>query len=115
MAQAYESISRCLEAQAGKVVEIEILPSSLQRSRESEASVLVDGCSIGVFKKQLCRAVPHAAALLRAGHAPEERGHHHGRGPSPEVLVASQILLLFDPEHLTAANARKRYLLTREN
>ncbi|KAI9849577.1 MAG: hypothetical protein M1838_000119 [Thelocarpon superellum] len=105
MAEAYRSIAECFQARTGKVLELEILPSAFQPSPTTQpSSVLVDGCSVGVFKQALIQALPHARAAFQVL---DDRRLPIGDA----VLNASHVLLLFDPEFLTAANARKRRLL----
>ncbi|KAI9829041.1 MAG: hypothetical protein M1832_000064 [Thelocarpon impressellum] len=96
--EAYSTLSTVLRDRAGLVVEFEILPTGFGPS-----AVVVDGPHVGLTKSALIKAVPGARHHLLA------RGEDAGL-PHRDVLLASQVLLLFDCEHLTAANLRKRHL-----
>ncbi len=113
MREAYALIAEAFEQGRGQLVEIDILPTDFPLDSHSASPVLQEGRSIGIRKDGLIRAVPEARQhlLSRNQHAP-------GRCSSCaqlNLLKPSLILLLFDPEHLTAANARKRHLLARSS
>lgn len=84
-------------------IEIEILPPVLS---PTDGSLIVkDGSHVGLPKAVL------KAAFLEA----VERFWRNRNAVDPnseETLSATSVILLFDPEHLTAANYRKRSLLT---
>ncbi|KAF2742502.1 hypothetical protein M011DRAFT_376676, partial [Sporormia fimetaria CBS 119925] len=84
-----------------EVVEIEILPPALE---PLNTCVLEDGRNLGVSKKGLAAAFLLARRLFFINAEKD--------GPSPQTANdASKIILLFDPEHLTAANFRKKRIL----
>lgn len=89
-------------ARNSREIEIEILPPVL--SPTDGRLIVVDGDYVGIPKAVL------TAAFLEAR---ERFFHNRGEGdPNPnETLEATAIILLFDPEHITAANYRKRVLL----
>jgi hypothetical protein len=93
---AYESLSKYLREHEDEVVEIEILPPTIQ---PPDGILMQDGLYLGVPKKILALAYVEARRQFF-----ENRQH----GPkSATALHATKIMLLFDPEHLTAANFRK--------
>ncbi|KAI1781149.1 hypothetical protein F4818DRAFT_30186 [Hypoxylon cercidicola] len=71
----------------------------------SGTSYLRDGLAVGIPKLRLAQAFFVARQILQ--------NHHDGRpAPHNEMLAATAVLLLMDPEHLTAANVRKRLLIS---
>ncbi|OCK85382.1 hypothetical protein K432DRAFT_431648 [Lepidopterella palustris CBS 459.81] len=98
--QAYNTLCEFFKANEDAVVEIEVLPSALS---PADSLVLQDGVNIGIPKTLLVQAYlkAHSLFFLRAN------------DPTNELTAceASKIMLLFDPEHLTAANFRKRRLI----
>jgi protein prenyltransferase alpha subunit repeat containing protein 1 len=103
---AYNAFRDCLDL--SRVLAIEILPSDYPGFSPGEGSssmILVDDSSIGVSKKVLVRAFITARQIVYkflGGRPAMDNG---------DVLLATFVVLLFDPEHLTAANIRKRMLL----
>ncbi|KAK4035274.1 hypothetical protein C8A01DRAFT_38232 [Parachaetomium inaequale] len=97
---AYEAISGVLVAPGDGLLEIEILGKS--HPLEEGQHVARDGRAVGISKLGLVQAFTVARQVLR--------DHLDGLYPptSHEVLAATAVILLFDPEHLAAANARKR-------
>ena len=83
-------------------IEIEILDSST--SVLDGAQILEDETerAIGIPKPTLLAAFLHARHLFMSTPISERE--------SPEIDSATKIILLYDPEFLTAANARKAYL-----
>ncbi|XXG97034.1 hypothetical protein Hte_003328 [Hypoxylon texense] len=72
---------------------------------EPGTSYLRDGLAVGIPKLRLAQAFFVARQILQ--------NHHRGSPiPHDEFLAATAVLLLMDPEHLTAANARKRLLVS---
>ncbi|KAI0181349.1 hypothetical protein GGR52DRAFT_31106 [Hypoxylon sp. FL1284] len=68
-------------------------------------SYLRDGLAVGVPKLRLAQAFFVARQMLQ--------NYHDGNTASDdELLAATAVLLLMDPEHLTAANTRKRLLMS---
>ena len=107
---AYTALTTCFNAHPNKVLEIEILPPSHE---PTNALILQDGTCIGVPKKVLVLAFLHARALFFATKAAGSPSSHLlDEGPERKAIETTRVILLFDPEHLTAANYRKRYLLS---
>jgi hypothetical protein len=99
---AYETISKVLIPPKAGLLELEILgkPHFLEEGQY----VLQDGCAVAISKLGLVQAFMVGRQLLRR--------HLDGTQPLPEadVLAMTAVILLFDPEYLTAANTRKRLL-----
>ncbi|KAJ5238629.1 hypothetical protein N7468_003248 [Penicillium chermesinum] len=106
--QAFRELSHVFSTRGNQVLEIEIIPPSLG------SSFLQDEASIGLTKKALVQAYTVARELFfkhlvlvfeegtRAQQSHDELG---------DELGITEIMLLFDCEHLTACNWRKRQLL----
>ena len=104
---AYDALTNYFNAHLDEVLEIEILPPS----HEPVGSlILEDGPNLGLPKKVLVLAFIHARRLFFASRTLDLPAPRSGATPSPETkaLEATRVILLFDPEHLTAANHRKR-------
>jgi len=102
--QVYRDIVSVLnESSVDELLEIEFLGSS-QPLQESQ-SFLQDGLAIAIPKLRLVQAFLVARSILRS-HL--EREYY----PDEALLAATTVILLMDPEHLTAANTRKRILLS---
>ncbi|KAF1839147.1 hypothetical protein BDW02DRAFT_229015 [Decorospora gaudefroyi] len=99
--RAYESLSKYFQEHEDEVIEIEILPPAIQ---PPEGVLMQDGLSLGVPKKVL------ALAYLEARQRFFDNRTSGLSSPIAKTLQATKIMLLFDPEHLTAANFRKRVL-----
>ncbi|OCK91039.1 uncharacterized protein K441DRAFT_576677 [Cenococcum geophilum 1.58] len=98
---AYDALNDFFKAHENVAVEIEILPSALA---PTDALILQDGINIGIPKKVLVQAYLKARTIFFL---------QDGSSPSKTLaLEATRIILLFDPEHLTAANFRKKRLVT---
>ncbi|KAL5334447.1 hypothetical protein BJX70DRAFT_17872 [Aspergillus crustosus] len=111
---AFQEISRILASRDGRVLEFEILPPAF-------GPILEDGCSIGLTKKYIVQAFVTARrvffdGLQSLGQDESDPFRHGTEGESSnveldsELVIASEIILLFDCEHLTACNWRKRRL-----
>ncbi|KAF2085856.1 protein prenylyltransferase [Saccharata proteae CBS 121410] len=100
--QAYTVLNNYFRSREYQVVEIEVLPTAFIPPEGS--LILEDGDCIGIPKKVLASAFLTARSLFF-------RSLNQQRQPASECLEYSRIMLLFDPEHLTAANFRKRYLM----
>ncbi|KZF25710.1 hypothetical protein L228DRAFT_82163 [Xylona heveae TC161] len=105
--EIYTRISTFLERWKGIKFEFEILPSSLVPApADGHLPIIEDGPSFGISKQGLIRAFCFARTLFFQA--------SNGLSPDPckqhDYFQASSIILLFDPEHLTAANARKKRL-----
>ncbi|KZM20703.1 hypothetical protein ST47_g8184 [Ascochyta rabiei] len=96
----YESLSRYFEEHEDEVIEIEILPPAIL---PPDGVLMQDGSSLGIQKKSL------AFAFLAARQAFFD--NKTNSQVDPKALQATKTMLLFDPEHLTAANFRKRRML----
>ncbi|KAJ4307163.1 hypothetical protein N0V88_000542 [Collariella sp. IMI 366227] len=99
---AYTAISSVLNLPSNGLLEIEILGKG--HFFEKGQYVLVDGPSVGISKLGLVQAFMVARQKLR--------DHLDGNFPQTDedILAATAVILLFDPEYLTAANTRKRLL-----
>ncbi|KAL5428040.1 hypothetical protein PMIN04_000985 [Paraphaeosphaeria minitans] len=99
---AYNALNHYFRAHPDLTPEIEVLPPAFE---PTDALILEDGANLGVPKKILALAFVHARRLFFA--------HHKLDGFTAQTTThdATRVMLLFDPEHLTAANSRKRYLL----
>ncbi|KAJ4994239.1 hypothetical protein SVAN01_00068 [Stagonosporopsis vannaccii] len=96
----YETLCCYFDEHENEVIEIEILPPAIE---PPTGSFMQDGSSLGIPKKAL------AAAFLSAREAFFD---NKDNGPTDsKALQATKVILLFDPEHLTAANFRKRRIL----
>ncbi|KAJ1338203.1 protein prenyltransferase alpha subunit repeat containing protein 1 [Microdochium nivale] len=93
------------------LLEIEFLGTS--HPLEHGVSYLRDGPAIAIPKLRLAQAFVAGRQILQ-DHLLLVRGSRRGsddQAPVPaHVLAATSVLLLMDPEHLTAANTRKRSL-----
>lgn len=96
---AYANLRDFFGAHENEVVEIEILPPAIQ---PSDGLSMQDGLSIGIPKKVLAAAYMEARRLFFADLISGK--------DAAATLEATKVILLFDPEHLTAANYRKRRL-----
>ncbi|KAK0740558.1 hypothetical protein B0T18DRAFT_211644 [Schizothecium vesticola] len=102
-AEAYDQISRIFLSPPGDaLLELEILAKSVPLPEGCH--VLQDGHCVGVSKLGLVQAFLVARKILHS-----HRGGSEQR-PDQEALAATAVILLMDPEHLTAANTRKRLL-----
>ncbi|KAJ4357723.1 uncharacterized protein N0V89_002299 [Didymosphaeria variabile] len=99
---AYSTLNNYFTNHSHETLEIEILPPALL---PEHSLILEDGANLGVPKKTLALAFAHARHrffLYKNSEVIEERRCAH---------QATRIMLLFDPEHLTAANFRKSHFL----
>lgn len=108
---AFQELVGVFSTRGNQVLEIELIPSSLG------SPFLRDGCSIGVTKKALVQAFTVARQLFIKRLMPMSEGDLgislRGKVETEAVpdSVITEIMLLFDCEHLTACNWRKRRLL----
>ena len=95
---AYAQLIEALHHSPSALLEIVILPSSFP------PQILHDSTAVGVPKSLLVSLYPKARSTF----------FDHVSSPDPEsyhaALQATAIILLFDPNHLTAANFRKRHI-----
>ncbi|KAI0900817.1 hypothetical protein F4806DRAFT_169455 [Annulohypoxylon nitens] len=102
--RVYKDISTILtDLPDDELLEIEFLGKS--HPLEPGVNYLRDGAAVAIPKLRLAQAFFVARQVL-----------HNYREGSPanenEILAATAIVLLMDPEHLTAANTRKRLLIS---
>ncbi|KAK3304574.1 uncharacterized protein B0T15DRAFT_246337 [Chaetomium strumarium] len=99
---AYQTISKVLISPKDGLLEIEVLGKT--HFLEEGQYVLQDGSAVAISKLGLVQAFMVARQFLK--------GHLDGTLPRPDtdVLAMTAVILLFDPEYLTAANTRKRLL-----
>ncbi len=109
--QVYKRVAGFLKAHAGQNIEFEILPSGFPLPPGSQSSVLQDGSSLGIPKKTLAQAFIVARQILFSGIETLKSNEIY----TEDVLAASAIILLFDPEHTTACNYRKKHILSLED
>jgi hypothetical protein len=100
--RAYEALGGYLEDNHKKILEIEILPPAI---KPPNGLFLQDGLNLGVPKKILALAFVEARKVFMAKFENEDKESQ------ALALKASRVLLLFETDHLTAANFRKRRLL----
>ncbi|KAF2035499.1 protein prenylyltransferase [Setomelanomma holmii] len=98
--QAYAALTKYFRAHDKQVVEIEVLPPAIQ---PPDGLLLQDGRCLGVPKEILALAYIEARTRFFAN---VKDGNYHSL-----ALEATKVMLLFDPEHLSAANFRKRRLV----
>ncbi len=100
---AYREISEALsKPPSDGLLAIEILGSSYPI--EPGTNLLRDGKAVAVPRFALVQAFLMARQVLKSHQ--ESEAHD----PPEPVLAATAVILLMDPEHLTAANTRKRLL-----
>lgn len=109
---AFQDLAGVFSSRDNKVLEIEIIPSSLG------SSFLQDGNSIGITKKALVQAYTVARQLFIKRLMPMsehdigiEQLEKKADSAALPGSVITEIMLLFDCEHLTACTWRKRRLL----
>lgn len=99
---AFEAISGVLVAANETTLEIEILPKSCVLP--AGQLLLQDGNAVGISKLGLAQAFMVARQRLR-DHIDRTRSW-----TEDDLFAATAVILLFDPEYLTAANTRKRLI-----
>jgi hypothetical protein len=112
---AFQKLFRTFANRDDRVLEFEILPPAF-------GPILEEGCSIGITKKCLVQAFVIARrtfldslmANLSSQNTDEAAStpvlESEGEEADQRLTIASEIILLFDCEHLTACNWRKRRL-----
>ncbi|MCJ1246085.1 hypothetical protein MMC30_003289 [Trapelia coarctata] len=102
----YTTLTAFLSTHTSSTLSVEILPSSHSHG------ILHDGLNLAIPKKALiqCFLIARTTLLstLSISSHPPNPGHNFPDTPS--VDLATEIILLYDPEHLSAANWRKRNL-----
>ncbi|KAF1993123.1 hypothetical protein P154DRAFT_98169 [Amniculicola lignicola CBS 123094] len=101
-AEAYSQLVTCFNEHLDEIFEFEIVPSALQ---SASAGIMRDGSSYGASKRFLAAAFLHARQVFQS--SLEVGKEREGVSLAND---ASKVMLLYDPEHVTAANFRKRYL-----
>ncbi|KAI0453173.1 hypothetical protein F5B21DRAFT_515573 [Xylaria acuta] len=100
---AYDDLSSLFASlPESSLLEIEFLGQSHQL--EQGVNFLQDGNAIAIPKLRLVQAFSVARQIL------QKHLEHASETITKDVTAATAILLLMDPEHLTAANVRKRAL-----
>ncbi|KAK0107132.1 hypothetical protein ONS95_003838 [Cadophora gregata] len=103
----YNDIASALSTKSSELLEIEFLPKS--HTLPAGCNVLVEGNNIAVTKIKLVQAFivarQRSFKSLRDCHEEKDK----------ELRDATAVMLLMDPEHLTAANTRKRLIINYEN
>jgi protein prenyltransferase alpha subunit repeat containing protein 1 len=100
--EVYHSIVAALQPSTTQLLEIEILGKS--HPLPPNCHVLVEGNSIAITKTKLVQAFIVARQLFFTCSKDFKNAN------AQDVRDATAVMLLMDPEHLTAANARKRVL-----
>jgi len=102
----YNDIASALSTKSSKLLEIEFLPKS--HPLPDGCNVLIEGNSIAVTKVKLVQAfiVARQVFLKHMKVCDQEK--------EKELRDATAVMLLLDPEYLTAANTRKRLILRYE-
>ncbi|UKZ78353.1 hypothetical protein TrVFT333_006090 [Trichoderma virens FT-333] len=103
--QVFGRIADALSQRLPELLEIEMLGRS--HMADGQTILLQDGPAIAVPKLRLVQAFLFARRILQK-HV--EEGVRDGINGDELVLRATAVILLMDPEHLTAANTRKRLL-----
>lgn len=99
--KVFQSICNALSQEYDDLLEIELLPASHQLA--DGAALLQDGNAIAVPKLQLVQAFLVARKKLLRDASIQESDWR-------TTIEALNVVLLMDPEHLTAANTRKRII-----
>jgi hypothetical protein len=103
---AYASLSKYFQEHENEVVEIAILPPAIQ---PPDGVLMQEGLSLGLSKKALTLAYVEAREQFFANKQSSDPSS------TSQAMRATGIVLLFDPEHVTAANYRKRVLAQLES
>ncbi|KAH7356685.1 hypothetical protein BKA65DRAFT_212390 [Rhexocercosporidium sp. MPI-PUGE-AT-0058] len=98
----YIDIALALSTSTTELLEIEFLPKS--HPLPPDCHVLIEGNNIAVTKVKLVQAFVVAREIFFKW----MRGCVEENSKERELLDATAVMLLLDPEHLTAANTRKR-------
>lgn len=97
----YQCIANVLSTQHDELLDIEVLGPS--HALPQDTYLLSEDHAIAIPKFNILRAFVPAYAIIKE----HLRGNH---GLPEELMRATSVILLLDPEHLTAANARKRHI-----
>lgn len=106
--RAYEAVDGLFARHQNETLEIEILPPLDQAAPPQtpavEFGILEEESCVGIPKDTLTMAYIHAKTLFFKLKNDENSDQH-------AAFNATRVMLLFDPEHITAANYRKKRLL----
>ena len=105
--EAYKELTLFFSSRAGEVTAIEVLPVAFPLPWGATSPILQDGPNLGITKRALVQAFLVGRQIFFDTLkliTPNEQ-------ETEEAMNATQVILLFDPEHTTAANFRKRRLL----
>jgi protein prenyltransferase alpha subunit repeat containing protein 1 len=104
--KVYQDIARVLTSlpNNGDLLEIELLGKA--HPLEAGVNYLQDENAIAIPKLRLTQAFFVAHRLI------QQHLSSQPRAPNSDTLAATAVALLMDPEHLTAANIRKRFVLS---
>ncbi|KAL1957140.1 hypothetical protein VTO42DRAFT_6283 [Malbranchea cinnamomea] len=119
--EIYSELTELLKRRKSQIYDIEILPFGF-------SPLMHDGLSIGITKEALVQAFIVARGIFfdalkiekaaLVGNTKDSTEEYPPPPPGPgtdefdgPVSLAGEVMLLFDPEHLTACNWRKRRLL----
>ncbi|KAL5324342.1 hypothetical protein ACEPPN_008887 [Leptodophora sp. 'Broadleaf-Isolate-01'] len=100
----YNDIALALSTSTSELLEIEFLPKS--HAIPTGCNVLIEGNNIAVTKVKLVQAFMVAREIFFK--YMRECAEYDSK--EKELLDATAVILLLDPEHLTAANTRKRLI-----
>lgn len=106
--ELYKELTEFLGAHTGEVLEIEVLPAGFPLPWGATLPILQDGPNLGITKKALVQAFLVARDTFFNTLKLDTQNEHEAE----EAMTATRVILLFDPEHVTAANFRKRRLLS---
>ncbi|RJE25536.1 hypothetical protein PHISCL_02148 [Aspergillus sclerotialis] len=104
----FHQLSHIFSTRRGRILEFELLPAGV-------GSLLQDGCSVGISKDALAQCFIIARQVFFDSALKDVNPGSTTVSPDQVVdynklSISSQIILLFDCEHLTACNWRKRRL-----
>lgn len=107
--QVYDDISRLFDSPRGDGLPLEVEILGKMHPLAPDVSFLIDENAVGIPKIRLFQAFSVAYTRFKeldTRAAPQKNGQILSK-----LLRPTTVLLLVDPEHLTAANARKRAIL----
>ena len=113
----YSTLVGALQCYSSHIIDLEILPSSYPLPPDAKSPILQDGTSLAIPKKALVQAFLVAREILFRDPTyldyvvKLQRGVDDFEEPE-KIFEATKVILLYDPEHLTAANWRKKYVRT---
>ena len=109
----YNILTSHVSSHVGKVFEFDVLPKDFVLPSEQSSPILVDDNNIAILKHVFVSVAVYAIKLFSSLVTRNSSGKDNFlSGQWIEAFEASTIILLFDPEHLTAVNFRKRFILS---